>query len=136
MSERGAGGWVGWLVLVVAAGACGCGREDADRLARVGNKAVGKFDELTGGARDKLANGWEAMRGSVAEATPDSRVTLRLRWDKLLAGADLQVTSPEPGVVRLQGTVADHDQRSRAVGLAESTQGVEKVLDELSLSGW
>jgi osmotically-inducible protein OsmY len=111
--------------------ASGCGREDADRLARVGNKTVEKLEGVTAGARGKLANGWQAMRGSLSESTPDSRVDLRLRWDKQLAGAGIRVFSPSPGVVALRGEVVDVEQQRRAVGIAESTQGVEKVIDEL-----
>jgi osmotically-inducible protein OsmY len=60
-------------------------------------------------------------------------VLTRLRWDKGLAGTAVQVDTPGTGVVRLQGTVADDQQRRRAVDLAESTQGVEKVVDELTV---
>jgi osmotically-inducible protein OsmY len=115
--------------------ASGCSREDADRLARIGSKTADKLDGITAGARGKLANGWQAVRSSLGDATPDSRVDLRLRWDKALAGTSLRVTSPSPGVVRLQGEVGDMEQRRRAVGLAETTQGVEKVVDELTLPG-
>ena len=121
-----------WLGLALACLAAGCGK-DADCLARVGKKSAARLDAMTGGARTRLADGWEAVRGSVGEATLDSRVAVRLRWDKDLAGADLQVHSPAPGVVRLQGTVADLRQRQRAVALAQSTQGVEAVTDELKV---
>jgi osmotically-inducible protein OsmY len=60
-------------------------------------------------------------------------VLTRLRWDKGLAGTAVQVDTPGTGVVRLQGIVADDQQRRRAVDLAESTQGVEKVVDELTV---
>ncbi len=121
-----------WLCLALLGLAAGCGK-DADCLARVGKKSAARLDAVTGGARARLADGWQAVRGSVGEATLDSRVAVRLRWDKELAGADLQVSSPAPGGVRLQGTVADLRQRQRAVALAQSTQGVEVVTDELKV---
>jgi osmotically-inducible protein OsmY len=121
------------LVLSLAVLAGGCGREHADRLARVGRLTAARLGAATGGARGKLADGLDAVRGALGEASADSRVTLRLRWDKMLAGADVHVSAAGPGVVRLEGTVADHDQRSRAVGLAESTEGVEQVIDALAL---
>jgi osmotically-inducible protein OsmY len=124
----------GWLAVGAALLAGGCGREDVDRLGRIGRKAAARLEEATGGPRGKLANGWAALRGSLADTTPDSRVQLRLRWDKSLAGADVHVSAPVSGTVRLQGRVANLDQRQRAVGLAETTQGVEKVLDELTVS--
>lgn len=121
-----------WLCLALACAAAGCGK-DADCLARVGKKSAERLDAVTGGARTRLSDGWQAVRGSVGEATLDSRVAVRLRWDKDLAGAELQVHSPAPGVVRLQGTVADLRQRQRAVALAQSTEGVAAVTDELKV---
>jgi osmotically-inducible protein OsmY len=127
------GVWWGRLGLVVLVCSAGCGREDADRLARVGHKAAEKFEDVTAGAQAKLANGWKAVRGSLGEATTDSRVALRLSWDKSLAGAGIRVSSQQPGVVHLHGSVADVEQQRRAVNLAETTQGVEKVVDELTV---
>jgi osmotically-inducible protein OsmY len=121
-----------WLCLALACAAAGCGK-DADCLARVGRKSAAKVEAVTGAARAQLSDGWQAVRGSVGEATLNSRVAVRLRWDKYLAGADVRVHSPGPGVIRLQGTVADLAQRQRAVSLARSTQGVETVTDELKV---
>jgi osmotically-inducible protein OsmY len=111
----------------------GCGKQDADRLAGVCRLATAKLDGVTGGARAKFSNGWQAVRGSLSATTLDSRVATRLRWDQALADADLQVSSPSPGVVQLEGLVADLTQRRRAVDLAGSTQGVSKVLDKLTV---
>ena len=111
----------------------GCGNQDADRMVRVGRLSLGKLEGLTGETRAKLSNGWQAVRGSLSDTSLDSRVLTRLRWDKGLAGTAVQVDTPGTGVVRLQGTVADDQQRRRAVDLAESTQGVEKVVDELTV---
>ncbi len=122
--------WLGASAVLLAGG---CGREDVDRLGRIGRLAAARLEQASGGPRGKLANGWAAIRGSLGETTPDSRVALRLRWDKSLAGSDLRVTSPVPGTVRLQGTLANLDQRQRAVALAETTEGVEKVLDETTV---
>jgi osmotically-inducible protein OsmY len=74
------------------------------------------------------------VRGSLSETTLDSRVTTRLRWDRTLADADIHVSSPIPGTVQLEGTVPDLIRRRRAVDLAQSTQGVEKVLDKLTVA--
>jgi osmotically-inducible protein OsmY len=123
-----------WVMLGVAILVSGCGRDDIDRLGRVGTKAAAKFEAMTGGARGKLVNGWTALRGSLGETTPDSRVALRLRWDRGLAGIEFEVSSPTAGEVRLRGVVADEDQHRKAIGLAQETEGVEKVVDELKVS--
>ena len=127
--------WKRWLWLGLVACACGCNGEDAARLTRIGNKLAAKFENATGGARGRLAGGWQAVRGSLSESTLDSRVAMRLRWDKWLAGSDVRVRSAGPGVVRLEGAVPDGAHRQRAVDLARSTLGVEKVEDALSPGG-
>jgi osmotically-inducible protein OsmY len=120
------------LVLVLALTSCGCS-QDADRLTRVFQKTSAKFDGVTEKLRDKLQNGWGAVRGSVSETSLDSRVALRLRWDTDMAGAEVQVRLVGPGAVELTGTVADLTQRRRAVELAHTTIGVESVIDRLSV---
>jgi osmotically-inducible protein OsmY len=118
------------IVLTLALTGCGCS-QDADRLARVFQKTFAKFDGVTEGLRDKLHNGWGAVRGSMNETSLDSRVALRLRWDSDMAGADVQVRVAGQGAVELTGIVADLTQRRRAVELANTTAGVESVLDRL-----
>ncbi len=131
MRKRGDWRKGGWLALVLLA--AGCSREDTDRLGRVGRLTAAKLDAATGGARNKLFSGWQAMRGSLGESTPESRVFLRLRWDKMLAGSHIRVLAAAPGVVRLEGSVVTFDQQSRAVGLAHTTEGVEEVIDALQV---
>ena len=110
---------------------CGCGGEDVDRLGRICTMATAKVEDAAGGSHGKLANGWQAMCGAISDTTPEARVAVRLHWDKALADADIQVQAAGPGAVRLQGTVADAAQQQRAKELAESTQGVEQVVNEL-----
>jgi osmotically-inducible protein OsmY len=114
----------------LALAACGCS-QDADGLARVCQKTAAKFDDATENMRGKLQNGWGAVRGSLPESGLDSRVSLRLRWDQELEGANISVAPAGAGMVRLTGDVTTLAQRRRAVALAQSTAGVEKVLDEL-----
>jgi hypothetical protein len=119
-----------WPWLVVVAG--GCSGQDAEHLTRVYQRLGENLDAVTGGARGKLAGGWEAARASWHAPAVDGRVSARLRWDRNLAGAEIEVDSPSPGVIRLRGTVRDLDQRRRVVDLAGSTFEVEKVVDELT----
>jgi osmotically-inducible protein OsmY len=122
------------LALGLALAMCGCS-QDADRMARVCHKTAAKFDGVTESMRDKLQNGWGAVRGSVSESSLDSRVALRLRWDTDMAGAEVQVRLAGPSTVELRGTVADLSQRTRAVQLARTTTGIENVLDALTIEG-
>ena len=61
------------------------------------------------------------------------RVSARLRWDKSLVDAKIEVS--EAGTtVELKGTVGEPAQKQRALELAESTAGVEKVTDSLEVA--
>lgn len=112
---------------------CGCG-DDVDHLERVFDKTAAKFDGATESMRGKLQNGEKAVRGVIAETSLDTRVVLRMRWDADLVGAEVQAQQIGPGTVELTGTVNDLAQQRRAVELAQTTVGVEKVLDRLTLA--
>ena len=122
-----------WAWAALALLACGCGAQDVDRLGRICTMATGKVEDAAGGSQGKLANGWQAMCGALSDTTPAARVAVRIHWDKELADADIQVQAAGPGVVRLEGTVSDAAQGQRAKELAQSTQGVEQVVNDLAL---
>ena len=102
-----------------------------DRFGLCQSLPLARLQAVTEGLRDKLHNGWGAVRGSVSDTSLDSRVALRLRWDSDMAGADVQVRLTGPSVVELTGVVADLAQRRRAIELAGTTTGVESVRDRL-----
>jgi osmotically-inducible protein OsmY len=122
-----------WLPAALIGLCFGCTNQDADRLARVGRTVAAKAEELTGGANGKLAAGWQAVRADLDEMALDSRISARLRWDKSLANAQIRIHT-QGGEVELLGTVNDPAQRQRAVELAESTIGTEKVVDKLEVA--
>jgi hypothetical protein len=115
--------------LLLLALTAGCTREDSDRLARVGRKAVEKTEFLRG----NLATGLEGLRSNLDEVGLDARVAYRLRWDRSLADSPIGVYA-HGRVIELKGTVHNLDERRRAVELAESTTGVEQVKDLLEVA--
>jgi hypothetical protein len=119
--------------LVLAALAGGCNQEDAERMARVGRKLTARAEGLAGDQAGEFGKGWQAVRNGWQETTLAGRVTARLRWDKKLADAQIQAFTTG-NVVELKGTVRDPEQRRRAVDLAESTTGVEKVTDATEIA--
>jgi hypothetical protein len=121
-----------WLVLGLSALAGGCGSKDTEHLTRIGQKLAARFDQLSGGAPGKAYNSLEAARAGWNGAPLDARVSCRLRLDKQLADIPIQVRA-SGGVVELRGSVADAEQRQRAVELAETTVGVEQVIDSLTV---
>jgi hypothetical protein len=130
--KRISSSWLSWLVVFLSMCPCACNSGDADRLARVGRRSAAKIDNLTCGAPNKLANSLEAVRINWDDLTLDTRVSARLRWDNLLTDAQVHVRTLDAGTVELSGTVNDDSQRQRAVQLAQSTVGVDRVVDLLT----
>jgi hypothetical protein len=125
-----------WLALALGpflALAAGCGRDDTDCLARIGQKAVARAEILTEDANNRLGAGWHALREGTTYPCVESRVTARLAWDKELAAAKIKAARIEGGI-ELRGKVGNLEQRRRATELAQSTIGVEKVIDALELA--
>jgi hypothetical protein len=111
----------------------GCGDKDVEGMTRVCQKVSEKGVDLSGGKRSKAATSWQALRGCAGDSGLDSRVTIRLNWDKALVDTDIEVSVSAPGVVKLHGTVTKQTQKERALDLAKSTQGVTDVEDGLEI---
>jgi hypothetical protein len=126
--------WALSLAFPLAVACAGCKARDTEALARLCQKAGHKFEALAGGPDGRLSGGWHAVRGAMGDAALDSRVATRLRWDRYLADADIQVSQDGPGTVALHGEVTDASHRQRALELARSTAGVEQVLDHLTVA--
>jgi hypothetical protein len=116
----------GWLVLGLAGLAAGCSREDTERLARIGKYVGAHAEAFSADWREGVGDSWH---GSL-----QARVAARLRWDKGLEGLAIRVRAAG-GTVELKGTVQHPGQRQRAVELAQTTAGVEKVTDLIRLGG-
>lgn len=82
----------------------------------------------------KLRKTWADIRQSVDELTVQGRVYGRLRWDKALANAPLDIAVQNESTIVLSGTVPDEAARLIAVNLAQSTIGVAKVVDHLTIA--
>ena len=120
-------------LILVAAIAGGCNQEDAERVVRIGQKLSSRVESVTAEPTGGLNRGWQVVRNGWQETTLAGRVAARLSWDKQLADARIQA-SATGAVVELKGTVRDAEQRRRAVDLAETTTGVEKVTDALEIT--
>jgi hypothetical protein len=119
-----------WLLLGLAAFTAGCSRQDTERLARIGKRIAAHAEALTADCRAGMGSSWNGVGEG---AGLGARVRARLRWDKALTGLPIRVHAAG-GAVELTGTVHDLTQRRRAVELAESTTGVEKVNDQLQVA--
>jgi hypothetical protein len=126
--------WAVLLLGVLTALVSGCTQQDTERLGRVGRRLAAKTETLTGTCKDGLASSWQGCGSSGDESGLKHRVQERLKWDSHLQGAEIEVNA-SGSTVGLKGNVRDLTQRRRAVELAETTVGVEKVNDELHMPG-
>jgi hypothetical protein len=97
----------------------------------MGHKAAGHLEHVSGGAQGKMATAWRGLLPGGCD-TLEGRVAARLHWEKSLSGAQIQVLV-KGEAVELRGTVASQEQKQRAVQLAETTAGVERVSDLLTV---
>jgi hypothetical protein len=118
--------------LVLAGGllvTSGCVKQDTEILARVGRKVFDQGRDSTAGLRERLATVMPRLGGD----TLQDQVSQRLRTDKSLQGIKIDVTVRDREV-ELAGAVTNDDQKRRALELAETTFGVEKVTDSLAVA--
>lgn len=99
----------------------------------LGEQIGAELDEGISRLSQEFREGWAALKKTVDKMGIQGRVYSRLRWDKQLYQADLDVDVEEGGIVVLTGTVSDEDEKQRAVQLAEDTVGVNRVIDRLTV---
>ncbi len=83
---------------------------------------------------NELRQGWAEVRNAADRMGVQARVYARLRWDKAVSGATLDVEVPQQGVVVLKGSVPDSRAKQKAARLAQDTVGVDKVVDQLAVA--
>jgi hypothetical protein len=103
-----------------------------------GRRIGEKIDEAAGALRRDaekagaaVREGFHKAKASVNAMGIEARVYGRLRWDKALDGASIDVSAASDGTVTLTGTVANAAARAKAVQLAADTVGVSRVVDQL-----
>ncbi len=123
----------GLLVLAIVGGAVAGGKPtDPEVLARLGAAVAGKVEGAMP-SRSQLAD--PATTFKVGDRLPvEEQVRLRIRSDKSMAGAEVEVLrGANPGEVRLRGVVATAALQLRAAVIASETVGVEKVFNEVAV---
>jgi hypothetical protein len=112
------------LILLASAG---CQKSDTETLSRLGRKLAERGQTTLAEVRTRLDIKWAPP---ALEPTLEDRIRLRLRYDVDLCELpiDLKV---EGAQVELSGKVKTAEQKNRAVVLAETTKGVERILDNL-----
>jgi len=117
------------LFVVIVSGALGFSKKtDAEVLTRVGMTSARKVTAEMPPASQLAGPLAATKKGDLLPI--EDRVRLRFQTEKALEGAKITVIA-EGGEVRLRGEVANALVRARAVELAQTTLGVEKVTNEL-----
>ena len=136
------------VVVVIAAGAFFFGYDWGSSIARpgievkdarpIGTTGVSESTRQT--ARETGAKIGEAVSNTAAragEALDEGRITAKVKskiqLDDTLKGANVSVHTDD-GIVTLKGDVMNNAQRQRAEQLARETDGVTRIVDELSVT--
>ncbi len=121
------------LFLSVIAGTLALSKaQDLNILLKAGRKARDQVSNVMPESR-KLAGPLASFRAG--DALPvEERVRVRIQTDKAMVGADVSVVATaNAGEVRLRGIVQGGAQKARAMELANGTNGVLTVTEELAV---
>jgi hyperosmotically inducible periplasmic protein len=112
-------------------------KAEAGRLARI--QGVGKVDNqirVTADADKTLMDRAKGGMNRAGEAISDTWITTKVKWffvgDDLLKGSKISVETTNR-VVTLTGNVMSEAGKKRAILLAEETDGVTKVVNNLTV---
>lgn len=97
---------------------------------RLGQQLDEGLDRLSSEVRE----GWASLRKTVDRMGIQGRVYSRLRWDKQVATSRIDVDVQDDDTVVLRGQLTDDAAKRKAVELAKTTVGVERVVDELTVA--
>jgi osmotically-inducible protein OsmY len=113
-------------LLGIAALTAGCKEQDTEAMTRIGKKLAAVAGEI----QENLGGGWQGLYDGMSL---EARIAARLHWDRNLADSVLHVKATGTEI-ELKGSVQTHEQKRRAVELAETTAGVERVTDDLEVT--
>jgi osmotically-inducible protein OsmY len=117
------------------------GEKAADETKNFAEKAVDKTKEIAGATADKtvdiakgVGNTTKKVVSTTGETVTDtwinSRVSARFVDESLLKDSNINVDTDD-GVVTLKGHVTSNAGKTRAAAIAESNEGVSRVVSEL-----
>lgn len=104
-----------------------CNRHDAEALSRIGRKVAAHAKSSAGEVGGKVDL---RFMGSLREPTLQEKIQDRLRFENTLTDVTFEINVKEKEV-ELKGTVKTATQRQRAIELAETVAGVERVVHDI-----
>src|SRR5436190_11241296 len=105
----------------------GCNRHDTDALARIGQRIAVHTRRNADEMSAKLELPWKDAN---KEPTLRAKIESRLRWDSALTECKFEIQTKEKEV-ELKGSVKTDEQRQRAIDLAQTVVGVDKVIETI-----
>jgi osmotically-inducible protein OsmY len=96
----------------------------------VGQRIGEAIEQVSSGVQQA----WQQVKEAGNRMGVEARVYARLRWDKAIHSATIDIEVPKAGTVVLKGSVADAAAKKKAVELANDTIGVEQVVDQLAVA--
>jgi osmotically-inducible protein OsmY len=93
-------------------------------------KGIGKSEEGVGKAAEKSAQGIGKAGAKMTDTSITTRVKSSFDSENLLRGSEIDVETSDH-VVTLTGRVSSDAARDRSIELAQSLDGVQRVIDEL-----
>lgn len=118
--------WIAPLFVISCLGV-GCNRQDTECLSRIGRKVAAHAKESSGELGTKIDLRWTGIK---REPALQEKIQDRLRFENTLNDVALEVVVKDKQV-ELKGIVKTPSQRQRAVELADTVAGVEKVVDSI-----
>lgn len=106
----------------------GCNQQDTECLSRIGRKLAAHAKSGAGDVGSKVN-----LRLPRGEPSLQEKIQDRLRYENTLTEIAFEVSVKEKEV-ELKGTVKSPLQRQRAIELAETVAGVDKVVDSLKIA--
>ena len=103
-----------------------------DKSKEGAEKAVEKSKEGTATGLSKTGEGVKKAGSAITDAFILASVKTRLFGEDVLKGSDINVDS-DNHVVTLRGTVPSDAARARAIELARKAEGVDRVVDRLTI---
>jgi BON domain-containing protein len=113
-----------WFVLASLIAFVGCNRHDAEALSRIGKKVATHAKASAGEVGEKVDLRWA---NGLREPTLQEKIQDRLRFENTLTDITFEVIVKDKEV-ELKGTAKNALQRQRAIELAETVAGVERVI--------
>jgi hyperosmotically inducible periplasmic protein len=106
------------------------GRNAADKTEDFGRSAADKTEDFGRNAADKTGNAASNAGAAITDGAITSAVKTRFLADPTVKGLKIDVDT-DNGVVTLSGNVASKGEMDKAMELARSTSGVNRVVSNL-----